>query len=50
MELHLDRRLADRLDWPAIDMARSSTRHEELLLSEDEIRRITWLWKVLDAE
>ena len=37
MELHLDRRLSDRRIFPAIDMIRSGTRREELLLSEAEL-------------
>ncbi|MFY9114428.1 MAG: transcription termination factor Rho, partial [Dethiobacteria bacterium] len=37
MELHLDRRLADRRIFPAIDISRSGTRREELLLDEDKI-------------
>ncbi len=41
MELHLDRKLAERRIWPAIDIKRSSTRKEELLLSADEIE-CTW--------
>ncbi len=47
MELHLDRRLADKRIWPAIDIARSGTRKEELLLTPDELRRIFVLRKVL---
>ena len=47
MELHLDRRLADRRVWPAIDIERSGTRREELLVSEEELRRISLLRKVL---
>jgi transcription termination factor Rho len=47
MELHLDRRLADRRVWPAIDIARSGTRREELLLVPDDIHRIWALRKVL---
>jgi transcription termination factor Rho len=47
MELHLDRRLADRRIWPALDIARSGTRREELLLSEEELRRVNLLRKVL---
>jgi transcription termination factor Rho len=47
MELHLDRRLADRRVWPAIDIAGSGTRREELLLSEEELRCTSLLWKVL---
>ena len=40
MELHLDRRLAERRIFPAIDIARSGTRREELLLSEEDLRRV----------
>jgi len=47
MELHLDRRLADRRVWPAIDIAASGTRREEMLLSHDNLRRIQLLRKVL---
>jgi transcription termination factor Rho len=47
MELHLDRRLADRRIWPAIDIARSGTRREELLLDEEEVQSISLLRKVL---
>ena len=42
MELHLDRRLAERRIWPAIDINQSGTRREELLLPPDELRRV-WL-------
>lgn len=42
LELLLDRRLADRRMFPAIDIARSSTRREELLLSEETLRNV-WL-------
>ena len=38
MELHLDRRLVDKRVWPAIDINRSGTRKEELLLHPDEVR------------
>ncbi len=47
MELHLDRRLADKRVWPAIDITRSGTRKEELLLDTEEQRRIWVLRKVL---
>ncbi|KAA3619290.1 MAG: transcription termination factor Rho [Calditrichaeota bacterium] len=47
MELVLDRRLADRRMFPAIDLNRSSTRKEELLLDEFEINRIWVLRKLL---
>jgi transcription termination factor Rho len=42
MELHLDRRLAERRIFPAIDIYRSGTRKEELLLSEKELD-MTWI-------
>ena len=42
MELHLDRRLADRRFFPAIDIVRSGTRREELLYSEMAMKQI-WL-------
>jgi len=42
MELHLDRRLAERRMFPAIDVQRSGTRHEELLLDENTLRQI-WI-------
>jgi len=47
MELHLDRRLVDKRIWPAIDVNRSGTRKEELLLDPEELRRIIILHKVL---
>ena len=37
-ELHLDRRLVDRRIWPAIDISRSGTRKEELLLDPEELK------------
>jgi len=42
MELHLDRRLAERRIYPAIDIQRSSTRREELLLDESALKQV-WL-------
>ena len=42
MEVHLDRRLAERRIYPAIDIARSGTRREELLLDEATLRQV-WL-------
>jgi transcription termination factor Rho len=42
MELHLDRKLAERRLFPAMDIPRSGTRKEELLLSENTIRQV-WL-------
>jgi transcription termination factor Rho len=49
MELILDRKLADRRLFPAIDLQRSGTRKEELLLSEFELNRI-WVMRKLLAE
>jgi len=40
MELVLDRKLADRRIWPAVDLNKSSTRKEELLLSEEECGKV----------
>jgi transcription termination factor Rho len=47
MELHLERKLVDKRIWPAIDVNRSGTRKEELLLDPEELRRIIILHKVL---
>jgi len=47
MELHLDRRLVDKRIWPAIDINRSGTRKEELLLHPDELDRVRTLRRVL---
>ncbi|MEM7166978.1 MAG: transcription termination factor Rho [Planctomycetota bacterium] len=48
MELHLDRRLADKRVWPAIDITRSGTRKEELILDPEEQKRLWILRKVLN--
>jgi transcription termination factor Rho len=47
MEINLDRRLSDRRVFPAVDLARSGTRKEELLLSKKELDRTWVLRKVL---
>ena len=47
MEVHLDRKLADRRVFPAIDIQKSGTRKEELLLSKDDLSRVWVLRKVL---
>jgi transcription termination factor Rho len=47
LELVLDRKLADRRIFPAIDMQKSGTRKEDLLLTEMELKRIWVLRKVL---
>ncbi len=47
MEIYLDRRLADRRVFPAIDINRSGTRKEELLMQNDVLNRVWLLRKVL---
>ncbi|MEX0999263.1 MAG: transcription termination factor Rho [Thermodesulfobacteriota bacterium] len=48
MECYLDRRLADKRIFPAIDLQRSGTRKEELLLSEEVLNKVWLLRKVLN--
>ncbi len=48
MEMALDRKLSNRRIFPAMDIKRSGTRKEELLLSEGELNRIWILRRVLD--
>lgn len=48
MELHLDRKLVDKRVFPAIDINRSGTRKEELLMEPDELNRVWVLRKVLN--
>ena len=47
MEIHLDRRLVDRRVFPSIDINKSGTRKEELLIEKGELNRIWILRKVL---
>lgn len=49
MELILDRRLADRRIWPAIDVNKSGTRRDDLLLEKDVLNRLWVLRKVIHA-
>jgi len=49
MELRLDRRLAERRIYPAIDVEASSTRHEELLFDRDQLQQVWKLRRVLNA-
>jgi transcription termination factor Rho len=49
MELHLDRRLVDKRTFPAIDINKSGTRREELLVDEVSLQRIWLLRKVLSS-
>ncbi len=46
MEIHLDRRLAEKRSYPAININRSGTRREELLLAPDELQK-TWILRKL---
>ena len=48
MEICLDRRLVDKRIWPAIDINRSGTRREEMLLDPEEYRRVVILRRVLN--
>ena len=48
-EIHLDRKLADRRVFPAIDVVKSGTRKEELLIPKDDLNRIYVLRKVLTS-
>ncbi len=47
MELHLDRRLAERRVFPAIDIHRSGTGREELLLSENDLKQVRLLRRMM---
>jgi transcription termination factor Rho len=47
MEVHLDRKLADRRVFPAIDIIKSGTRKEEMLLTKEDLQRVYVLRRVL---
>ncbi len=47
MELHLDRRLADKRIYPSIDIEGSGTRQEELILSEDLLKKLVTMRRAL---
>jgi transcription termination factor Rho len=49
MELVLDRKLADRRVWPAIDISQSGTRREELLLDPETLHAVTMLRRTLTS-
>jgi len=49
MEIHLDRKLTDRRVFPSIDILKSGTRKEELLIPKDDLNRIYVLRKVLTS-
>jgi transcription termination factor Rho len=48
MEIHLDRKMSDRRLFPAINIKRSGTRKEELLLTEEELNKMWVLRKVIN--
>jgi transcription termination factor Rho len=50
MELHLDRKLANRRIFPAIDVVASGTRKEELMLPEEDLKKIYMLRKNIDSD
>ena len=47
-EIHLDRRLVDKRLFPAIDLQRSGTRKEELLISKEDLNRVWVMRRVLN--
>jgi transcription termination factor Rho len=47
LEIVLDRNLVDRRIWPAIDLSRSGTRREEMLMDPEEYRRVSILRRTL---
>ena len=49
MEIHLDRRIAEKRIYPAININRSGTRREELMTKEDELQKVWILRKVIHA-
>lgn len=49
METHLDRKMAEKRVYPAINVRRSGTRREELLTSEDELQKMWILRKLLNS-
>ena len=46
--MHLDRRLSERRIFPALDIVRSGTRREELLLAPDTLSRVWTLRRMID--
>ena len=48
MEIHLDRKLTDKRVFPSIEVLKSGTRKEELLIPKDDLNRIWVLRKVLN--
>ena len=50
MEVHLERKIAERRVFPAINILRSGTRREDLLVDKDELNRVHMLRKVLSEQ
>ena len=48
MELHLTRKLADRRIYPAIDVAKSGTRQDELLFGMEKLKKVNTLRRMVD--
>src|SRR3989344_4725780 len=48
LELHLDRRLADKRIFPSIDIERSGTRQEELILPPDHLKKVVTMRRMID--
>ncbi|KKR26219.1 MAG: rho, transcription termination factor Rho, transcription termination factor Rho, partial [Microgenomates group bacterium GW2011_GWC1_39_7b] len=48
MELHLTRKLADRRVYPAIDVAKSGTRQDELLFGMAKLKKVNTLRRMID--
>ena len=48
MELHLDRKLAERRIFPAINISRSGTRQEQLLFGPEDIKKIDTMRRMLE--
>jgi len=49
MELHLDRRIAEKRVFPAININRSGTRREELMMDQEELQKVWILRKFIHA-
>jgi transcription termination factor Rho len=49
LEIHLDRRIAEKRIYPSMDINRSGTRREELLIDADELQKVWILRKILHS-
>ena len=49
MEIHLDRKLSERRIFPAVNMNKSGTRREELLLDQNELEAVWYIRKALSS-